>query len=154
MNYDDFEAFGANAITDKSGIEEKREHIIILSESEIIDALQLHGIPSIYHKAIVDTLVLYSSPGRINKKDSKELCSCVYISSEKENLMKIRPDRKFIKEQLIYGLIEKLNDEAILLKSTNESGAKKYEIDIIFRFRDEKAGMEVVDLDYDPEENK
>ncbi len=139
------------------------ENAIILTESEIRDALNKYFIPDIYYEDeskhevtlyrktiddVIDALVLYSSPARINRQDTKSLTSSFMVTEKSGRYASL----KFIKEQLVYDLIDKLVDEAIILKHTNdELGFTKYEIDLIFRFKDEKPGMEVVD-DYDPDE--
>ena len=139
------------------------ENVVILTESEIRDALNKYFIPDIYYKDeskyeitlyrktiddIIEALVLYSSPARVNRHDTKAVTSCFLID---EANLKFVPHIDFIKEQLVYDIAEKIKDDAIVLRSTNINGPKTYEMGIIFRFKDEKPGMEVVD-DYDPDE--
>lgn len=119
------------------------ERVIILKESEIREALQTYFPPtllkSIFIDDIIEALLLYSSPARINNINYTT-SSAITLAEQNDQ---VNPE--FIKEQLLYSLEEKLADEQIVLKSTNQSGLKIYKSIITYRFHDEEEGYEVLD---------
>ena len=120
------------------------QRIIILTENEIREALDLYFHSHLLKDKIVDdvieALVLYSSPARINMHNYS--ISSAMTVAEQDAI--VNPE--FVKEQLLYSLEEKLADEQIVLKSTNKSGLQMYKSIITYRFHDFEDGYEVLDV--------
>lgn len=119
------------------------ERLIILSESEIRTALRTFlncSVKKELEDNIVEALLLYSSPGRINKYDTK-------IAGVSTTIKKVaNVPLGFIKDQLLYSLTDEIAKEVILLKKDNED-TSKYIIECAFRFVENKKGFEVVDME-------
>ena len=117
------------------------ERLIILSESEIRTALRTFLDCSVkeLEDNIVESLLLYSSPGRINKYDTK--IAGVSTTIKKEANVPLG----FIKDQLLYSLTDEVAKEVILLKKDN-GDTSDYIIECAFRFVENKKGFEVVDM--------
>lgn len=119
------------------------ERLIILSESEIRTALRTFldcSIKKELEDNIAEALLLYSSPGRINKYDTK-------IAGVSTTIKKVaNVPLGFIKDQLLYSLTDEIAKEVILLKKDNED-TSEYIIECAFRFVENKKGFEVVDTE-------
>lgn len=120
-----------------------KERLIILSESEIRTALRTFlncSVKKELEDNIVEALLLYSSPGRINKYDTK-------IAGVSTTIKKIaNVPLGFIKDQLLYSLTDEVAKEVILLKKDN-GDTSEYIIECAFRFIENKNGFEVVDVE-------
>lgn len=121
------------------------ERLIILSESEVREALHTYLDCSVkeLEDNIVEALVLYSSPGRINKHETK--CAGGSVSVKKDSNIPL----DMIKEELLYSLADEIQKELILLKEKNSGDMNSYLVEMVYRFNEDKPGYEVVDTDAD-----
>lgn len=119
------------------------ERLIILSESEIRTALRTFLDCSVkeLEDNIVEALVLYSSPGRINKHETK--CAGASVTVKKDSIIPL----KMIKEELLYSIMDEIQKELILLKEKNDGDMNYYLAEMVYRFNEDKTGYEVVDTD-------
>lgn len=122
------------------------ERLIILSESEIRMALRTFLDCSVkeLEDNIVESLLLYSSPGRINKHDTKVASATVTV--KKKSNMPI----DFIRDQLLYSIIDEIACDTILLKRDN-GDEEDYILSCAFRFKEERPGYSVVDMEENDE---
>lgn len=118
------------------------ERLIILSESEIRTALRTFLDCSVkeLEDNIVESLLLYSPPGRINKRDTKVASATVTVKKKSD----IPID--FICDQLLYSIMDEIAYDTILLK--RDSGDEEdYILSCAFRFVEERPGYSVVEIE-------